>query len=100
MPEKTYTQEEMRKAVIAYLAFGNSVEDLVDQYIELVGKSYTNNLTTEESYKTFFEEIVDDAKQEIAEDPGNHESTVEEAIQMLLETYNDHEYEANSPIWG
>ena len=89
-----YTPEQMRKISVAYLASGNSVNDLCEQLIETLHKG------DPDPFGAFFKEIVDDMVSERKNAPESFETTVETELQILEETANDHEYETNSCAWG
>lgn len=80
----------MKKICVAYLCSGNSAEALALQLIE----------TLHGSTELFFDEIVADMNEARSESPESFETTTEEELQFLKNLYSEHEYEANSPLWG
>lgn len=100
---KTWTVEDQqrvdladrkRRICIGYLLAGNSGIDLAEQLIE--------QITSQQgpaAYEQFYQEIEQNLKDAQEQDPAM-ETSAETELEILFETYRDHEYEANSPVWS
>lgn len=95
MDIQNITDEEKRRISIAYLLSGNSAIDLAEQLISTLRGSEGPRV-----YEEFYNDIVQDMMDSRKQAPETFETPVETELQILLETYNDHEYEANSQVWS
>lgn len=91
-----YTAEQKHKIVVAYLAQGNSFEDIVMQYVE------TLHGGVEGAYEAFFDiAIHQDLIESRAESPDSFETTVDEELQQCLDLYDSElAYISNTPVAG
>jgi hypothetical protein len=95
------TQDEMRKIVVAYMASGNSVEDLVTQLIATLHPPVTLGEETTDPFEQAYHEILKDTTDAHNEAPESFETTAEEELKYYLDRYNsDLLYSYNSPILG
>jgi hypothetical protein len=97
VPNNTFlaalTRDDKRKFCIAYLASGNSVEDLCIQILETLGDTDLESGAVE----SFFWDTVDDVST-INED---NQQYVEEYVQDMIKLYDEDSKDSfNTPCWG
>jgi hypothetical protein len=87
---REFSAEQKKRICIAYLALGNSVEALCEMIIE----------GGWDGYDDYFNDLQGDLQKAREDAPESFETTTDQELGFLLETYEEHEYEANLPIWG
>jgi hypothetical protein len=90
------TTDQKRKAVVAYIASGNSVEALIEQLL-----SCLHGCEGDQMYDEAFNEISQDQINERKDSPESFENTWEEEVEALIESYDHNlQYSYNSCIIG
>jgi hypothetical protein len=82
------TRVQKLRCCIAYLAEGNSLEDLCIQLIETIGGTDIESGAVEE----FFGEIVEEMERARKDDPDCFETTTEEEVQSLIKSFENNHF--------